>query len=188
MSMQKFARIAAVACALGVAAGCGAGIAQAQDIDAGKSPAQLFASHCAACHRGPQGLAAGQSVWAVAGFLVQHYTADRASAGQLANYLVSVGGERRNATRPGTAAGRPEAAPPRDGRSERPKTGRRGAARGKAAASRQRKARQSAQPPAASPDTPSVIISTQPHAVTPGSRPLHRPRRPVARKPPAAAE
>jgi hypothetical protein len=67
---------------------------QAQDLDAGKSGQQLFSSTCTACHRGPQGLAKGRSLGAIAGFLSQHYTSGKRSAGELGSYLASVGGDK----------------------------------------------------------------------------------------------
>ena len=70
--------------------------AGAQDLDRGKSPSQLFSSNCTACHRGPQGLFRG-SVGTTAGFLRQHYTTSAESAGALAAYLASVGGDPRTA-------------------------------------------------------------------------------------------
>ena len=44
--------------AMGVSVFCFAGAAAAQEnLDQGKTPAQLFASDCAICHKSPQGLA-----------------------------------------------------------------------------------------------------------------------------------
>lgn len=68
------------------------GPASAQNLDAGKSPAQLFTENCTACHRSPQGLAKGRTAATLAGFLRQHYTTGREPASQLAGYLASVGG------------------------------------------------------------------------------------------------
>jgi hypothetical protein len=51
-----------------------------------KPPAALFNSDCtgAGCHKGPQGLAKGQSQGSLAGFLREHYTNSRESAAALA--------------------------------------------------------------------------------------------------------
>ncbi len=76
----------------------GAAFAQAA-IDAGKSPAQLFASDCTPCHKTPQGLA--KSTMGLSEFLRQHYVASRQNADALASYLQGVG------------EGRPQAAPAR---------------------------------------------------------------------------
>jgi hypothetical protein len=55
-------------------------------IDAGKSPAQMFADTCSNCHRRPSELKRGAS----AGFLRQHYTPGAQEAAAMANYLASV--------------------------------------------------------------------------------------------------
>ncbi|MGH6769420.1 MAG: hypothetical protein ACRECO_10430 [Xanthobacteraceae bacterium] len=68
-----------------------AATAVAQDnIDAGKSPAQIFADTCSACHRRPQELKR-----ASAGFLRQHYTPGPAAASAMATYLGRVGSDPR---------------------------------------------------------------------------------------------
>jgi hypothetical protein len=74
------------------------GIALAQtDYSAGKSPQQLFAGDCAACHQSPQGLARGRDASTLTGFLRDHYTTKVEWAGVLANYLVGLGGTRPRA-------------------------------------------------------------------------------------------
>ena len=71
------------------------GIALAQtDYSAGKTPQQLFAGDCSACHQSPQGLARGRDASTLTGFLRDHYTTKVEWAGVLANYLVGVGGTR----------------------------------------------------------------------------------------------
>jgi hypothetical protein len=81
----------------------GATGARAQtDINAGMTPAQLFAANCAACHRSPQGLARGRDPFTVANFLRDHYTTRPAIAAAIAGYLVSVRGPARPAAAPGT--------------------------------------------------------------------------------------
>lgn len=80
--------------AIGVLALCcaGAGAAGAQEnLDQGKSPAQLFASDCAICHKSPQGLAKAGGILGLESFLREHYTASRESAAAIASYLQAVG-------------------------------------------------------------------------------------------------
>jgi len=65
-----------------------AGPAGAQEnLDTGKSGAQLFASDCAACHKTPQAVARGGGMLGLSNFLREHYTASRESAGIIAAYL-----------------------------------------------------------------------------------------------------
>jgi hypothetical protein len=59
--------------------------AAAQNLDAGKTPAQIFADTCSACHRRPQELKR-----ASAGFLRGHYTTGQQEAATMANYLASI--------------------------------------------------------------------------------------------------
>lgn len=77
--------------------------AQSQDEPAGsrgenfsaKPAPALFASDCTGggCHKGPQGLAKGQSQSSLAGFLREHYTNSRESAAAIAAYLVKLPSE-----------------------------------------------------------------------------------------------
>jgi mono/diheme cytochrome c family protein len=57
------------------------------NIDAGKTPAQIFGDTCAGCHRSARELRR-----ASAGFLRSHYTAGSDEASAMANYLAGVGG------------------------------------------------------------------------------------------------
>lgn len=95
--------------------------AGAQDsLQQGKTPAQLFASDCAICHKSPQGLAKGGGLFGVQSFLRQHYTTSRETAAAIAAYLEAVdraaGPEQRRAPpRRATrrdATGKPEAKKP----------------------------------------------------------------------------
>jgi hypothetical protein len=61
--------------------------APAQDLTAGKTPAQLFRSDCAECHRSPNGLARTRDVRTLADFLREHYTTKSETAGALAAYV-----------------------------------------------------------------------------------------------------
>ena len=71
-----------------------------ENLDHGKSPAQLFASDCTMCHKSPQGLIkSGGMFTGVDGFLRQHYTASRETAAALAKYLEAAGDAPVAATR-----------------------------------------------------------------------------------------
>jgi hypothetical protein len=61
-----------------------------ENLDLGKSPAQLFAANCAVCHKSPQGLAKAGGMFGLDGFLREHYTASKESAAALAGYLKSM--------------------------------------------------------------------------------------------------
>ncbi len=89
-AMTVFSR--GIALALGACALCLAGAAGAQEnLDQGKTPAQLFASDCAICHKSPQGLAKSGGLFGVETFLRSHYTASRESAAAIAKYLEAAG-------------------------------------------------------------------------------------------------
>jgi hypothetical protein len=62
-----------------------------QNLDAGKSAAQLFASDCAICHKSPQGLARAAVLLGLESFLRDHYTTSRQSAAALGDYLKAAG-------------------------------------------------------------------------------------------------
>src|SRR5882757_2888899 len=81
---------------------------QAQNLDAGKSPAQIFNSNCAACHKSARGLLKTVSPSSLPGFLRQHYTTGSDMAQMLSGYLMSNGATAAD-SRPGTKRGRPEA-------------------------------------------------------------------------------
>jgi hypothetical protein len=71
-----------------------AGPAAAQEnLDAGKSGAQLYASNCAICHKSPQALnKSGGGLFGLDSFLREHYTSGRESAAAISAYLKTVGG------------------------------------------------------------------------------------------------
>ena len=72
--------------------GCLAAIpVRAQNLDAGKTPSQLFAGTCAACHKAPRGLLKTVPAGSLPGFLRQHYTTSSEMASLLAAFLVSNG-------------------------------------------------------------------------------------------------
>jgi hypothetical protein len=65
--------------------------AQAQaNLDAGKSPAQIFSDTCNACHRSPRELRPTN-----AAFLREHYTTGGPEAAAMAAYLASIGSDAR---------------------------------------------------------------------------------------------
>ncbi|CCE00860.1 hypothetical protein [Bradyrhizobium sp. STM 3809] len=82
----NLATVAVVFC-IGLA---GAAMAQ-ENLDAGKSPAQIYNGTCVVCHKSPRGLAKTVSAGSLPGFLRQHYTTSPEMAGVLANYLISNG-------------------------------------------------------------------------------------------------
>ncbi|HET7680387.1 MAG TPA: hypothetical protein VFK79_09670 [Xanthobacteraceae bacterium] len=93
-----------------VGAGLSAGSALAQeDLNRGKTPAQLFASDCADCHRNPRSLGKRENADTLAGFLRVHYTASRESAAAIAAYLVSLGPDPRAGSRPTSQRSKPAA-------------------------------------------------------------------------------
>lgn len=87
---------------------------RAQDLEAGKTPAQLFASNCSACHRSPAGLAKGREPGLV-GFLRQHYTTSAASAAALASFLAAAGAGGARAGQAALGNGRPPGPKPHAG-------------------------------------------------------------------------
>lgn len=111
-----------------------AALAQVQNLEAGKSPSQLFAGTCNACHKSPRGLLKTVSPGSLPGFLREHYTTSGDMASQLATYLISNGASdksrqgadkpgqggndqadrqgRKNRTAPGQEAARPDDVPP----------------------------------------------------------------------------
>jgi hypothetical protein len=87
-------RAAALGAGLVSAAFLLAGAASAQEnLDAGKSGAQLYAHNCAICHKSAQALDKSKGgLFGLDGFLREHYTSSRESAAAIAAYLNSVGG------------------------------------------------------------------------------------------------
>jgi hypothetical protein len=71
-----------------------AGVASAQEnLDAGKSGAQLYQSNCAICHKSAQALdKSGGGLFGLESFLREHYTSSRESAAAISAYLNTVGG------------------------------------------------------------------------------------------------
>src|SRR3954462_613909 len=69
----------------------GAARAQVTNLEAGKSPSQIFAGTCAACHKSPRGLLKTVAASSLPGFLRQHYTTSSGMASVLSSFLVSNG-------------------------------------------------------------------------------------------------
>ena len=83
---------------------------QAENLEAGKSPSQIFAGTCTACHKGPRGLLKTVSPSSLQGFLRQHYTTSPDMASLLAGFLVSNGAAdtRRAADQPKSGKPNPD--------------------------------------------------------------------------------
>jgi mono/diheme cytochrome c family protein len=90
---------------------------RAEDLDAGKSGARLFADSCATCHRSPRGLAKGRFRLTLYLFLQQHYTSSADAASALSTYLQSVD---TSAGKPAQSGARVRRPPIRETRPPRP--------------------------------------------------------------------
>jgi mono/diheme cytochrome c family protein len=95
----------------GVVAALAAAPARAQNLDEGKSGAQLFAGSCVDCHHSARGLAKDRFNWTLSLFLQKHYTSSAASAQLLAAYLQSADAARPNPPKSKSGAGKSRAAP-----------------------------------------------------------------------------
>lgn len=62
-----------------------------ENLDQGKTPAQLYASDCAICHKSPYGLTKRLGPYGLDSFLREHYTASRESAAVISAYLRDIG-------------------------------------------------------------------------------------------------
>ncbi len=67
------------------------GPAVAQNLEAGKSPSQLFSATCALCHKSSRGLLKTVPPGSLAGFLRQHYTTSTDMAAALSAYVLANG-------------------------------------------------------------------------------------------------
>ncbi len=65
--------------------------AQAQNLEAGKSPSQIFAGTCSACHKSARGLLKTVAPGSLPAFLRQHYTTSSDMASLLSSFLISNG-------------------------------------------------------------------------------------------------
>ena len=61
-----------------------------ENLDKGKTPAQLYASDCAICHKSPRGLAKRVGRYGLDNFLRAHYTASREAAAAISAYLQKI--------------------------------------------------------------------------------------------------
>jgi mono/diheme cytochrome c family protein len=90
-----------------------AGPLRAEDLDAGKSGARLFATSCSSCHRSPRALTKRTNAWSLASYLRQHYTASSQQANVLTAYLLSVDNGAAREKQKAAAVG-PQQSPPRE--------------------------------------------------------------------------
>ncbi len=131
--------------------------ARAQDLDAGKSPAQLFNEVCSACHKNARELKKGVS----ASFLRAHYTTGSDAASAIAAYINGLpGGGAQPKRPPANAAATPtEAArqPARPLPGQIAPKGRRPAAAATAEAAKPPEVKPPEPPPAPSPPPPPAL-------------------------------
>lgn len=81
--------------------------ATAQNLDAGKTPSQLFSGTCALCHKSPRGLLKSVAPGSLPGFLRQHYTTGTEMASVLSVYVLSNGAaDARPGSEPRTRKGK----------------------------------------------------------------------------------
>jgi hypothetical protein len=81
-----------------------ASAAAQENLDSGKTPAELYAQDCAICHKSPRGLAQTGGILGVQAFLREHYTASREAAAAIAAYLEQADKGAPPAARPGKRA------------------------------------------------------------------------------------
>ena len=81
--------------------GCLAAIpVRAQNLEAGKSPSQIFSGTCTACHKAPRGLLKTVPAGSLPGFLRQHYTTSSEMASQLSAFLIANGATDTRGSKP----------------------------------------------------------------------------------------
>lgn len=107
MVLSRALSLAAVTLLVGC---CAMGQVEAQEnLDAGKSPSQLFSGTCTACHKSARGLLKTVAPGSLQAFLRQHYTTSPEMAGVLTSYLMSNGatdtryGDKQRGARDGKA-------------------------------------------------------------------------------------
>lgn len=149
----------------------------------------LFKDDCtgSGCHKGPQGLARGQSQGSLAGFLREHYTNSRESAAALSAYLLKLPPAPAPAQPSPRAASTREAAPPaRSGPSWfEPEPS--GPSRQQQQQQQQRPARAAARSGEDAAPTPPAAVPSAPAAAEPPARPAREPRNQRGRQQPTAA-
>lgn len=65
--------------------------ARAQNLEAGKTPSQIFSQTCSLCHKSSRGLLKSVQPGSLPGFLRQHYTTSTDMASMLSAYILSNG-------------------------------------------------------------------------------------------------
>ena len=87
-----------------------------ENLYANKTPAQIFATDCAICHKTPQSLSKAGGVFGLGleGFLRSHYTASRESAAVIARYLQALDAGPAAPERKRGTASKPAAKKPAD--------------------------------------------------------------------------
>jgi mono/diheme cytochrome c family protein len=93
-----------------------------ENLDSGKSGAQLFASNCALCHKSAQALNKSGGLFGLSGFLREHYTASRESADIIATYVQSFGNAPAHSKRTGAAKRTAKTSGPKSEPKSEPKT------------------------------------------------------------------
>jgi hypothetical protein len=91
MAMTVFSGFRLALCIFALGFGFAGSASAQENLDMGKSPAQLYASDCAICHKSPNALSKAGGIFGMESFLRQHYTASRESAAAIANYLKGFG-------------------------------------------------------------------------------------------------
>lgn len=66
------------------------GATEQNNYEAGKTPAQMFATDCAICHKSPAGLSKAPGLFGLESFLREHYTASKEAAATIAAYIKSI--------------------------------------------------------------------------------------------------
>jgi hypothetical protein len=111
VSLSASGRIALLVSVVGLASGLVSASAQ-ENLDRGRTAAQMYTSDCAECHRNPRAVLKTVSPRSLSDFLREHYTASRESAAALATYLLSQVPDPKAATPATRAPARPAAAKP----------------------------------------------------------------------------
>jgi len=112
--MRRYGAVFAAGLAFVVLAG---GASAQEDLEKGKSGAELFAKDCAICHKTPQAVVKGGSPGE--GFLRQHYTSGSQTAAILAAYLRGIQPPAERAARPKPKA-KPAGAKPKAAEDAKP--------------------------------------------------------------------
>jgi hypothetical protein len=107
-------RIALLLSVVGLASGLVPASAQ-ENLDRGRTAAQIYTSDCAECHRNPRAVLKTISPGSLPNFLREHYTASRESAAALATYLLSQVPDPKSAA-PARAPAKPAVAKPAAGK------------------------------------------------------------------------